>query len=227
MRSERRAAIIQASLPFSVLSSWIFGWMWLSCCTAAALRLRGLCCLISRGIKADYWPLFSGVCARLNRAVISCNALVLWFSADDLIRRAAGRSPHLLYSFQSARSDLHPELTVIVKEGARERRSLKYLFLSKWESWAAFLFTHKPVGSRPQTRYRGTGGDWEAATCWESSQCSFSCELMEILQNFCIIISQEERRLLICFREAPSELLHVCSGCACTDVLKDFCFNVM
>lgn len=93
--SDRRAAIIQASLPFSFCLSQCDIWVDVSCCAAVAMWVWALRCLISWGIKTDYRPLFSGVWTGLDRAVISCNALCPWFAADDLIRLAADRSPHL------------------------------------------------------------------------------------------------------------------------------------
>lgn len=127
----------------------------MNCCTTAASSSWAPSCLISRGIKTDYWPLFWSGHSRTG--LISCNARSLWFAADDLIRRAAGRAPHLLLSLPLGRSDPPPP-HFLSKHQSVEERERDWERLSEWgrkpediyllnasETGAAFLFTHQPV----------------------------------------------------------------------------------
>lgn len=125
----------------------------MNCCTTAALSFWAPSCLISQGIKTDYWPLFWSGHSRAG--LISCNARSLWFAADDLIRRAAGRAPHLLLSLPLGRSDPRLPFPQQKPVRGRERKRLRetewgrkpediYL-LNASETGAVFLFTHQPV----------------------------------------------------------------------------------
>lgn len=172
----------------------------MNCCTTAALSFWAPSCLISRGIKTDYWPLFWSGHSRTG--LISCNARSLWFAADDLIRHAAGRAPHLLLSLPLGRSDPRLPFPQQKPVSGRERKRLSeaewgkkpediYL-LNASETGAAFLFTHQPVVLAHSSGVKGQkmtdrqpcAGNSPTCLVWFQQKHRGNGELLNITKHF-------------------------------------------